>query len=72
MGEATILLRVREAAELLSLGESTVKLLIRKGELPVVRCGRAVRVPRADLDKWVEHRSERRESPWLSLFREAA
>jgi excisionase family DNA binding protein len=72
MADTAILLRVGEAAELLRLGESTVKLMIRRGELPVVRYGRAVRIPRGDLEKWVADRTERQERPWLALFGRAA
>ncbi|MGH7882612.1 MAG: helix-turn-helix domain-containing protein [Candidatus Dormibacteraceae bacterium] len=63
-----LLLTIPEAAGLLSLGVSTVKLLIRRGELPVVRCGRAVRVPREDLGEWVTRRKERQQTPWLTVF----
>lgn len=41
-GTEPILLRIREVAQLLRLGESTVKVMVQRGELPIVRCGRAV------------------------------
>jgi len=43
-GEKT-LLTVTEAAQRLSLGRGTTYQLVQRGELPVVRIGRAVRVP---------------------------
>lgn len=53
-----LLLTIPEAARTLRLGLSTVKLMVRRGELPVVRCGRAVRVPRVALEEWVANRTE--------------
>lgn len=55
--EAPLLLRAEEAAKLLSLGRSTVFQMMATGELPCVRIGRAVRVPRTALERWVRARS---------------
>lgn len=49
-----LLVRVEEAARLLSLGRSTVYELMDSGELPSVRCGAARRIPIAALRKWIE------------------
>lgn len=49
-----LLVRVEEAARLLSLGRSTIYELMDSGELPSVRCGTARRIPVAALRKWVE------------------
>ena len=57
--EPRLLLRPTEVAELLSLGRSTVFQLVASGELPAVRVGRAVRVRRVDLQRWVEERAQR-------------
>ena len=48
------LLRVEEAAELLSLGRSKVYELIRDGRLPVVHIGRSARVPARAVNDFVE------------------
>lgn len=48
---APILLRGQEAARLLSVSRSTVYQLIAAGEVPVVRLGGMVRVPRRALDQ---------------------
>ena len=48
------LLRIEEAADLLSLGRSKVYELIRDGRLPVVHIGRSARVPVRALDDFVE------------------
>lgn len=50
----SLLLRIPEVAAELRLARSSVYELIQAGELPVVRIGRAVRVPRAGLENWVE------------------
>lgn len=52
-----LLIRAEEAAKLLGLGRSKVFEMIAAGELPVVRIGRAVRVPRAQLEHWIEART---------------
>ena len=48
-----IMLRPREVAELLSLSRSEVYRLIERGEIPAVRIGSSVRVPR----RWVEEQA---------------
>jgi excisionase family DNA binding protein len=53
-----ILLRVAEAAEMLGLSRAKMyELLAANNEIPVVRVGRAVRVPRAALQAWVDQRT---------------
>ena len=47
------LLTVREVAERLRLGKSTVYLLIKRGEMPAVHFGGAVRVPQESLEVWL-------------------
>jgi excisionase family DNA binding protein len=49
-----LLVRVEEAARLLSLSRSTIYELLDCGELPSVRCGAARRIPLAALRAWVE------------------
>lgn len=53
-----MLLRVSEVADELRLARSFVYHLIQVGELPVVRIGRSVRVPRAALEEWVAERTQ--------------
>jgi excisionase family DNA binding protein len=53
-----LLLRAGEVAKLLGLGRSTVFALLAAGELPVVRIGRSVRVPRGALERWVDERTD--------------
>jgi excisionase family DNA binding protein len=49
-----LLITVRETARRISCGETSVRELIARGELPVVRVGRSVRIPVAALQAWVE------------------
>jgi excisionase family DNA binding protein len=49
--EAPLLLTVTRAAELLGVSRSTLYQLVAAGRVPVVRLGRAVRVPRRELER---------------------
>ncbi len=49
-----LLLRIPEVAEALGLGRTKIYEMIAAGELPVIRVGRAVRVPVMALQEWVE------------------
>lgn len=53
----TELLRVEEAAKVLGIGRTKVYELMARQELPVVRIGRAVRIPRQSLSDWIESRT---------------
>ncbi len=54
----SMLMRVSEVAQELRLARSFVYELIQSGQLPAVRIGRSVRVPRAELEAWVRERAE--------------
>ncbi len=51
--EAKLLLTIPEAAELLGIGKTLAWSLVQQGELPSVRLGRLVRIPRVELEAWV-------------------
>jgi excisionase family DNA binding protein len=51
------LLRVKEAAELLSVSRTKMYEMAEKGEVPVVRIGAAVRIPRKKLLEWIQERT---------------
>jgi excisionase family DNA binding protein len=52
--EAPLLLKVDEVGKLLGLGRSRTYEMMASGQLPVVRIGTAVRVPRQRLLVWIE------------------
>ena len=53
------LLAIRDVAPLLGVGPSRVYQLVADGELPAIRVGRAIRIPRGALEDWLR-RCERR------------
>jgi len=48
-----LLLKPNDAAKMLGIGRSKLYSLMGAGELPVVRIGRCVRIPRVELERWV-------------------
>ena len=61
--DGPLMVRIPEAAERLGLSRSTVYELIAAGELRVVRYGRAVRVPVAELSAWIERQQAADDAP---------
>lgn len=55
--EQPILLYVTEAAKMLALSRARVYQMVASGELPHVRFGKAVRVPRAALLRYIERQT---------------
>ncbi len=53
-----LLLTVEEAARHLGIGRTLAWQLVRKGELPVVRLGRCVRVSRQALEEWIARQAQ--------------
>ena len=53
-----LLLRAGDVARLLGLGRSKVSAMLSAGELPAIRFGRSVRVPRVALERWIEERTQ--------------
>jgi len=58
-----LLLKAGDVAKLLGLGRSTVFAMLGVGELPVIRIGRSVRVPRAALEDWIAEHTQRESGP---------
>lgn len=55
-GVSDELLRVEQVGQILGVGRTKLYEMVRTGELPVIRIGRLVRVPRAELDRWLGER----------------
>lgn len=58
MPNQPLLVRPIEAARLLGIGRSKLFEMLARNELPVVRLGRCVRIPRADIVRWVDEALE--------------
>ena len=58
-----MLLTARQAAAALSISERTLWGLTVRGELPVVRIGRAVRYDPRDLQAWIDRSKQRQTAP---------
>jgi excisionase family DNA binding protein len=54
-----MLLTPREVEAELRLGRTRTYQLLRSGEIPSLRIGRAIRVSRAALERWISDRSTR-------------
>lgn len=48
------MLRSEDAARVLGIGRTKLYEMIRRGELPALRIGRLIRIPRSTLTRWVE------------------
>lgn len=57
-----VLLRMEEAARRLALGRATLYEIVARGEIPVVRVGRAIRIPVAALDDWAQRHTTTNET----------
>ncbi|MFQ5556870.1 MAG: helix-turn-helix domain-containing protein [Acidimicrobiales bacterium] len=57
-GEQRLLLTVADAASVLAVGRTTLHELIATGQLATVHIGRAVRIPRAELEAFVARRCQ--------------
>jgi excisionase family DNA binding protein len=49
-----ILLTVRDVEAQLQIGRTRTYELLRSGEIPVIRIGRVLRVPRDALHRWID------------------
>ena len=48
-----LMLSVKETSALLHISEKTVYKQIKQGDLPHVRFGRVIRIPRFGLERWI-------------------
>jgi len=61
--DSSLLLTVPEAAQLLRISRNLAYELIAQGELPHVRLGRVIRIPRHGLEHWIACRAGLPTSP---------
>ena len=54
MNDDQLLLTVPEVAKVLRIGRNLAYELVARGEIPSVRLGRVIRVPRSSLERWLE------------------
>jgi excisionase family DNA binding protein len=52
-------LTIHEVADRLKVSDATVSRMVGRGEVPVIRVGRAVRVPKMAFERWFEKHSRR-------------
>jgi len=52
--ELALLLRHEEAVSLLGISRSKVYAMLASGQLPSIRAGKSVRIPRAALERWID------------------
>jgi len=60
--ERPLLIDSREVSRLIGLGRTKTFQLMASGELPTIRLGRCVRVPRVALEAWIADRTSSRDS----------
>lgn len=65
-----MLLDSREVGEILGIGRTKVFEMMARAEIPVVRIGRLVRVPKPALMAWIVERTSASEGPRRNLSRE--
>lgn len=54
MDDSPALYTIPQAAKRLSISESKAWEMSRSGQLPTLKLGRSVRVPKDALDRWIE------------------
>ena len=60
------LLTIKDVQRITCLGRTLIFDIVRRGDLPVVRFGRAVRIRRSTLDRWItEHETDVQHSEGL-------
>jgi len=67
--DGCVLLTIDDAADRLRLSRSTLYLMIRRGELPVVRVGTVQRIPLDALRAWIASNSTLAYAPPTAVVR---
>ncbi len=55
----SLTLKPTEAAKLLNVSKPVIYELCKRKDFPAIRVGRAIIIPRAQLDTWLEKESQR-------------
>jgi excisionase family DNA binding protein len=55
-----LLVTPRELSRLLKLGRNKTYELLASGAIPVIRFGRAIRIPRSAVERWLAEQSKER------------
>jgi excisionase family DNA binding protein len=58
VGRLPMLLTVRDVEAELQLGRTRTYELLRSGEIPALRIGRALRIPREALERWIDDHAD--------------
>jgi excisionase family DNA binding protein len=58
--QGKLLLRVSEAAALLSISRSSCYELIHSGEIPSIKLGQSLRAVSEDLQRWIDEKKRER------------
>jgi len=56
------LLKIEDAARVLSLGRSKTYQLVMEGAIPSIHIGRSRRIPVAALERWIDERTREAET----------
>ena len=56
--DGALLLKVPDAARLLNISRDHCYELVARGEIPHIRLGRAIRVPRVGLEQWIARQAD--------------
>lgn len=62
-GNSLDLLTVPEAAKVLRISRNLAYELVARQELPAIRLGRVIRIPRYSLDEWIASQAAQRVGP---------
>jgi excisionase family DNA binding protein len=61
-----LLLKPSEVGQVLGVGRSLVYSMLASGELPSIRVGRCIRVPKVSLERWISARESLGEKTGLA------
>jgi excisionase family DNA binding protein len=62
------LLKIEDAARVLSLGRSKTYQLVMEGQIPSIHIGRSRRIPAAALERWIDEQAQAAEDGRSTAF----